>query len=55
MADMAKMSKAELEQAISTIALRLSSRAWVKSVSKHWHGANLVRLSRLKLELSRRA
>jgi len=55
MADMKKMSKAELEQAINTIALRLSSRAWVKSVSKHWHGANVVRIGRLRAELSRRA
>ena len=46
-----KMSKAELVEAIDRIALRLSSPAWVKSVSKHWHGVMIVRIARLRVEL----
>ena len=54
MSDEKKMSREELIEAIDRIALRLSSRNWVKSVSNHWVGAMVVRLGRLRAELRRR-
>lgn len=54
MADEKKMSKEELVRAIDRIALRLSNRQWVRSVSKHWLGASVVRIARLREELRRR-
>ena len=54
MADEKKMSREELVEAIDRIALRLSNRQWVKSVSKHWLGASVVRIARLREELRRR-
>jgi len=54
MSDEKKMSREELVEAIDRIALRLSNRHWVKSVSKHWLGAMVVRIARLREELRRR-
>ena len=54
MVDKKKMSKAELVEAIDRIALRLSNRAWCRSVSSKWHGAQIVRIARLRTELRRR-
>jgi len=48
MSDEKKMSREELVEAIDRIALRLSNRHWVKSVSKHWLGAMVVRIARLR-------
>lgn len=54
MSDAEKMSKEELVRAIDRIALKLSNRQWIKSVSKHWLGANVVRIARLREELRSR-
>ena len=54
MADEKKMSREELVGAIDRIALRLSNKHWVRSVSKHWLGASVVRIARLREELRRR-
>lgn len=54
MSDEKKMTRAELEEAINRVALKLSNKSWCKSVSKHWLGANVVRIGRLRAELRRR-
>lgn len=54
MSDEKKMSKEELVEAIDRIALRLSNRSWCRSVSKHWLGAMVVRIGRLREELRSR-
>lgn len=49
-----KLNKKELEQAIAQYTKLLNNNAFVKTLTKHMHGAFVVRLGRLNAELKRR-
>ena len=49
-----KLNKKELEKAIATYTKLLDNNAFVKTLTKHMHGAFVVRLGRLNAELKRR-